>query len=107
MCTAAARGATPGLQGAVTIQNGGLSLPSLGVRYGNIRVTRGFVADSMVIDTLHLASGEGSLDITGDARFPELAKPSLDLHAVANDFLAADMSAVPDDARHRQCHAER
>lgn len=81
----------PRLQGSVTIQNGGLSLPSLGVRYGNIRARARFVADSMVIDTLHLASGEGSLDVTGSARFPGLAHPSLDFRAVANDFLAADM----------------
>ncbi len=81
----------PHLQGTVSIHDGGVTLPSLGVRYDRIRARARFDGDSMVVDTLHLGSGEGSLDVTGSARFPELARPALALHAVANNFLAADM----------------
>ncbi|MGH7583280.1 MAG: translocation/assembly module TamB domain-containing protein [Gemmatimonadales bacterium] len=82
--------AAPRLEGAFTLRGGAMTLPSLNVRYTGIEGSARFVADSMVIDSLAVGGGTGVLHITGGLRFPELARPSMDLTLKADDFLAID-----------------
>jgi len=84
----------PQLSGRVAVQNGGLTIPSLGAqRYGPINGTARFVADSMVIDSLQVGTGESGLRVKGGIRFEQLARPGMDLDINATDFLAIDVPA--------------
>ncbi|HEY4319751.1 MAG TPA: translocation/assembly module TamB domain-containing protein [Gemmatimonadales bacterium] len=80
----------PQLQGSVTIRNGGMYLPSLGVSYRPINGTARFAGDSLVVDSMQIANGPGRLLVNGAIRFPRLAQPSLNLSLTARAFKAID-----------------
>lgn len=78
----------PSLQGHAGVIQGRTTIPNLGVRYGPINGTAHFAGDSMVVDSLHLASGEGELAIAGSVRFATLSTALLDLRIRSDRFLA-------------------
>ena len=82
----------PRLSGAVEFRDGAMSLPGLGVRYERINGRARFQGDSLVLDNVVLAGGDGSLGITGSVRLEDLARPVLNLGFRANNFRAIDVS---------------
>ncbi|MES1260049.1 MAG: translocation/assembly module TamB domain-containing protein, partial [Gemmatimonadota bacterium] len=80
----------PRLEGLVGITDGGMRIPSLGVRYAPINMLAHFVKDSLRIDSMLVGDDDGSLGVKGGMRFAELSKPTMDLHLSARDFLAID-----------------
>jgi autotransporter translocation and assembly factor TamB len=81
----------PRLTGTIAVRDGGVSLPALGVRYDRINGTARLSGDSIVLDTLALRGGEGSLAITGNVRLERLTRPVLDLSLDARGFRAMDV----------------
>ncbi|MBA3761059.1 MAG: translocation/assembly module TamB domain-containing protein [Gemmatimonadales bacterium] len=82
----------PRLSGAVEFRDGAMSLPGLGVRYERMNGRARFQGDSLVLDNVVLAGGDGSLGITGSVRLEDLARPVLNLGFRANNFRAIDVS---------------
>jgi translocation and assembly module TamB len=81
---------TPRLTGALEIRDGAMTIPGLGVRYG-VQGGATFRGDSLVLENLALASGGGTLGVTGSVRLEDLARPVLSLDFRANDFRALDV----------------
>jgi len=81
----------PRLDGAMAIHQGRMTIPSLGVRYGPMEGAVRFSGDSMIVDTLQLNSGEGTLNVRGSLRFAELNRPVMNLQFAADRFLAMDV----------------
>lgn len=80
----------PRLTGTVAIRDGAMTVPGLGVRYG-VQGGATFRGDSLVLDSVALASGGGTLGITGSIRLEDLSRPVLHLGFRANDFRAIDV----------------
>lgn len=80
----------PRATGFMEIVNGGMTLPSLGVRYGHIGGRFEFLGDSILVPRLRTTSGDGELVITGAIRLQELTKPILSMELNASNFLAID-----------------
>jgi hypothetical protein len=80
--------AAPTLTGSVAFHDGAMTIPSLNVRYAPINGIAHFIKDSLQIDSLVIGNADGNLRVAGGIRFPELAKPTLDLRLTSNDFLA-------------------
>ena len=98
----------PQLTGRLTVHDGGMTIPSLGSqRYGPINGSARFVADSMVIDSLQVGTGESGLRVKGGMRFEQLAKPRLDLEINATQFSGDRRSRRPDAASDRRHAPER
>jgi translocation and assembly module TamB len=83
--------AAPRLDGSMEMHQGRMTIPSLGVRYGPIEGAARFSGDSMIVDTLQLNSGEGTLNVTGSLRFAELTRPVMNLGFSATRFLVIDV----------------
>ncbi|HET9132884.1 MAG TPA: translocation/assembly module TamB [Gemmatimonadales bacterium] len=81
----------PRLDGTVAVNEGRMTLPSLGVRYGPIDGRARFVDNAMVVDSLRVASGGGDMVASGRVRFPSLSRPELDLAIHSEGFLAIDV----------------
>jgi len=81
----------PRLTGAVEIRDGGMTVPGLGVRFSQVQGRAMFQGDSLVLDNVALASGGGTLGVTGSIRLEDLARPVLNLGFRANDFRAIDV----------------
>lgn len=81
----------PTLLGDVRLRDAEMTIPGLGVRYSGINGAARFTGDSLLIDSLNLHGGEGSLAITGNLRFTKLTHATLDLRLTAEDFLAIDV----------------
>lgn len=81
----------PRLVGTMSVADGRMTIPNLGVRYGPIFGAARFAGDSMVIDTLLLSSGEGDLVVEGAVRFEELSRAVLDLRLNSQEFLAMNV----------------
>ena len=81
----------PKLLGDVRLRDAEMTIPGLGVRYAGINGAARFTGDSLLIDSLNLHSGDGSLAITGNIRFTKLTNAALDLRLTAEDFLAMDV----------------
>ena len=81
----------PKLEGLVAVSEGGLTIPSLNVRYAPINGVARFVKDSLRIDSMVIGNNDNQLRITGGMRFAELSRPTMDLRLSAVDFLALDV----------------
>jgi translocation and assembly module TamB len=81
----------PRLTGAVQIRDGAMSIPGLGVRFGQVRGGATFQGDSLVLHNVALSSNGGTLGVTGSVRLEDLARPVLDLGFRANNFRAIDV----------------
>ena len=78
----------PRMSGFLEVIRGGVTLPSLGVRYGNMNGRFDFTGDSIVVPQLRTTSGEGNLVLSGVIRLPRLTDPQLKLQLDATNFLA-------------------
>nr|MBA3260842.1 translocation/assembly module TamB [Gemmatimonadales bacterium] len=81
----------PNLQGQVAIRDGSMTIPGLGVRYGDIRGGGVLQGDSLVLRDLTLASDGGRLAVGGSVRLEDLSRPILDLSFRAEQFRALDV----------------
>jgi translocation and assembly module TamB len=79
---------SPHLTGHVAFDSGSVGLPSLGVTYGPINGSARFVADSLVVDSMQLTSGGGTLRVKGGFRFAQLSHPNMDLLLTMQQFQA-------------------
>jgi hypothetical protein len=82
----------PTLDGFLNLQNASAQLPSLGVTYSRIDLNTRFTGDSIVIDSLEVRSGEGSLSASGGLRLAELTQPTFNLTFQARRFRAINSS---------------
>jgi autotransporter translocation and assembly factor TamB len=80
----------PKFVGDLALRDAEMTVPTLRVRYAGIGGKARFTGDSLLVDSLRLDSGGGSLLINGDVRFTNLTHPMLDLKLNARDFLAMD-----------------
>lgn len=80
----------PKLQGDLALRDAAMTVPALGVRYDAINGKARFTGDSLLVDSLRLNSGGGSLMVNGDVRFTNLSRATLDLRLDSRDFLAMD-----------------
>jgi len=83
----------PVLSGFLDVRDGGATLPALGVRHRQIHSHLTLRGDTIHVDTLSLASGQGSASIAGVIRLEDLTDPVLDLRIRASNFRAMD---IPD-----------
>jgi autotransporter translocation and assembly factor TamB len=83
--------AAPRLDGTMALRDGAMFIPGLNVRYGDIQGAARFSGDSMIVDSLRLRSGPGTLRVSGNVEFPQLTAPALDLHLGADHFLAMNV----------------
>ena len=83
----------PRLEGFVEVKQGRADIPALGVKYTGIVGRAHLTGDSVVVDSLHVTSGGGRLDIAGGLRLENLTRPVLNLDLVANRFRAIDVRA--------------
>jgi autotransporter translocation and assembly factor TamB len=78
----------PRMSGFLEVINGGVTLPSLGVRYGNMSGRFTFAGDSITVPRFRTTSGDGDLILSGNIRLPKLTFPVLNLTLNATNFLA-------------------
>jgi translocation and assembly module TamB len=81
----------PRLTGTVQVHDGGVSLPSLGVRYDRINGAARLEGDSITLDSLSLRGGDGTLRVAGGVRLAQLTRPVFDLDIRAQAFRAMDV----------------
>lgn len=83
---------SPKLAGFMNLQDASANLPSLGVTYSRIDLNTRFTGDSIVIDSLQVRSGDGSLSASGGLRLEALTQPSFNLTFNARRFRAIAQS---------------
>jgi translocation and assembly module TamB len=81
----------PELTGSITVSDGEVTLPALGVRYEALYGRWFLTGDTVRIDTLSLRSGEGFAVIGGHVRLEELTRPVLDLRIKGSNFRTIDI----------------
>jgi translocation and assembly module TamB len=81
----------PRLQGTVTVKDGSMTVPGLGVRYGTVDGSALLRGDSVVLRDVAITSGGGTLGVTGSVRLEDLTRPILDLDFHAEQFRAVDV----------------
>jgi len=79
------------LDGRVRLVEAAATLPGIGVRWERMNAALRLVRDSVVLDSLSMRGGEGTLRATGTVRFPRRAQPVLDMRIVTNRFRAMDV----------------
>jgi autotransporter translocation and assembly factor TamB len=83
--------AAPRLAGAIDIQNGSMSLPGIGIRFGAVRGGATLEGDSVRLRNVVVTSGGGKLAVGGSMRLENLSHPILDLTLRADQFRAIDV----------------
>ncbi|GBD31560.1 hypothetical protein HRbin33_00519 [bacterium HR33] len=81
----------PELTGTITVSDGAVTLPALGVRYEALDGRLLLNGDTIRIDTLSLRSGEGFAVIAGHVRLEELTRPILNLRLSGSNFRTVDI----------------
>ena len=81
----------PRLVGGLTIRNGSASVPGLGLRYTDVSTVARLTGDSIVVDTLLAASGEGNMRAAGVVRLEQLTRPVVQLSARMHRFRVMDV----------------
>ena len=82
---------SPVLAGYAELFGAGANLQSLRVRYEEINGKFTFAGDTILVDSLRLRSGEGSLSVAGFVRLERLSRPILALDLSARDFHAVEL----------------
>lgn len=82
---------SPQLQGRFQVDSGGVTIPSLNVRYENILGRFSLRGDTLAVDSLAVTSGHGLVNVGGFVRFADLSHPVLGLTLAARDFRALDI----------------
>jgi autotransporter translocation and assembly factor TamB len=83
----------PQLTGNVAIADGRVSFPNIGVTHERINGRLALYGDTIAVESLTLASGDGEARIAGFVRLEGFTKPVMDLQIVAEQFHTID---VPD-----------
>lgn len=83
----------PRLGGSIRVENGSVTVPNLGVRYGPFMGQLSLSGDSILVDTVEVRGREGRLGATGHVRLRRLTRPELGLDLQAQNFVVLD---VPD-----------
>jgi hypothetical protein len=86
--------ATPLLSGYLAVTNAAATLPALGVRYAEINGAATLRGDSVILDSLRLVSGKGTLSVGGSIEMRQLRHPILDVTLAASRFLAMDVRSL-------------
>jgi len=86
--------ATPLLSGDLSVANAALTIPALGVRYTGINGGATFRGDSVILDSLGMTSGKGTLSVGGGLELRRLRHPILDVTLSASRFLAMDVRSL-------------
>lgn len=81
----------PRLAGTLSLSDGALTVPALGVRYTGIAGTVRLSGDSILAEPVRLENGPGWLDITGGVRLAGLTRPEFALTLDARDFRFIDV----------------
>ena len=79
------------LDGTVKVTDAAATLPGLGVRWEALGARLHLAGDSIVLDTLAMRGGAGSLRATGWARFEPGKSPQVDFSVHTSDFRAMDV----------------
>lgn len=86
--------ARPQLAGTVTVSDGSVTFPALGVRHEQMNGRLSLSRDTVRVERLSMRSGDGTLAVTGYMRLEELTRPSLALRLTADQFRAIDARDV-------------
>ncbi|MFI5210914.1 MAG: translocation/assembly module TamB domain-containing protein, partial [Gemmatimonadales bacterium] len=86
--------AAPLLSGYLAVANAAMTIPALGVRYTGINGAATFRGDSVILDSLRLVSGKGTLAVGGGFELRHLRHPILDVTLSASRFLAMDVRSL-------------
>lgn len=78
----------PQANGFLEVQDGAVTVPSLGVRYGYMNGRLDFDGDSIVVERFRTTSGDGDIKVSGSIRLQRLTNPVLDVSLDADRFLA-------------------
>ena len=81
----------PRLHGRFQLDSGGVTIPSLNVRYEDIDGRFSLGGDTLSVDSLAIRSGRGLVNVGGFVRFADLSHPVLGLTLAARDFRALDV----------------
>ena len=81
----------PELAGSLAITDGAMTLPSLGVRWDSLNGRAAFSGDSLVLQDVRIASGEGGVDVHGVVKLEELSRPVLAVEMDADHFDVMDV----------------
>jgi len=81
----------PRLAGAVTVRDGSMNVPGLGVRFGSVEGSALLEGDSVALRDVRITSGGGSLAVRGGMRLENLSRPVLALDFRADQFRAIDV----------------
>ena len=79
------------LSGTVRVRDAAATLPGIGVRWDRIGADLRLAGDSVVIDTITVRGGDGTLGAKGWVRFPRRSSPILDVAVRSNRFRAMDV----------------
>jgi translocation and assembly module TamB len=81
----------PRLAGSISVRNGAMDVPGLGVQFGSVEGEARLQGDSLLLRDVRITSGGGELAIGGAIRLERLSRPLFDLDLRANQFLAIDV----------------
>ena len=76
----------PELDGNLSITDGTVLYPALGVRHENLNGSFSMSGDTILIENLAVTSGEGFAEVSGFLRLEELTKPVLSVQLSAEEF---------------------
>lgn len=79
---------SPSVSGFVEVDNGSMTLTSLGVKWDSLNGRATFAGDSILVDNIRVRSGNGGLALNGAVRLEDLSRPVLNIDVVANQFKA-------------------
>ena len=83
--------ASPQLTGTLSVRDGAATFPALGIRHRDLFGQLSLSADTIRVDTLSVASGDGSAAIHGYVRLAQLTRPLLHLRVRTRDFRVMDV----------------
>jgi autotransporter translocation and assembly factor TamB len=82
---------SPRLTGDLSLHDGAVTFPALGVRHRDLFGHLSLSADTIRVDTLSLASGDGTATVHGYVRLAQLTRPLLHLRIRTRDFRVVDV----------------
>jgi translocation and assembly module TamB len=81
----------PRLNGSITVRNGAVTYPGIGVHHEGIDGQFTMHGDTLQVQRLSLKSGSGTLSAAGNIRLDQLTRPVLDVHLSADEFFVMDV----------------
>jgi translocation and assembly module TamB len=81
----------PRLDGSISVRNGAMDVPGLGVQFGSVEGAAKLQGDSLLLQDVRITSGGGDLVVGGAVRLERLSRPLFDLDLRASQFVAIDV----------------